>query len=635
MLKKRLLIVMCLFVSLFLFNITNISAKEFEITNSYEFNENVDYGHFYGIAKNDATTFVVVGSNQQNDYNNKIAYGVIAKYNVNGEKIWENINTTVDRFRGVAKTTDNNFVAVGQKYISENSRVAYIVKYNTDGTIMWSKTYGAENFNAEFYKVVATSDNGAIAIGFYTIAKFDENGNVVWEWTDQDKLEGMVDIKPTSNGYVVITNHSFEYAYEESKLIGRIYVIDDAGTIKQTIDYKPDDIEDTDNINLRDVVVDTDNNLYILYDDTSEYVKLIKYTITNNEYTFVSKTNLEITNKEEYLYAGDILITDNNQLLIAINMNEMNHKTSETYEYKTKLLTYSMEGVKESEQVLTGSKTIGLDIYEIMPVSTNNYMAIGTDMLTTYLDSRSTLYTLEYKYDISKDTITGGTVSTDVTSAFSGTTVTLTATPNTGKVLDTISVYKKGDSNTKVTVTNNTFTMPDYDVVINATFKDGIIYTNNFINSDTGIEAVFEDEYDDRYKLVVDNITTTNKNIIKLYDIKLVDENGEEVHISNTKITIKIPIGDILDNYENIKVKYINGDNEEEQSYSIEDGYLIFTTTHLSNYAIEGTLKGSIKNPKTYDSIIDFFVTGSISFTIILLSFVYLKHRKTYQKHIS
>src|SRR5574344_19665 len=87
MLKKRLLLVMCLFVSLFLFNITNISAKEFEITNSYEFNENVDYGDFYGMVKNDATTFVVVGSNQQSDYNNKIAYGVIAKYNVNGEKI--------------------------------------------------------------------------------------------------------------------------------------------------------------------------------------------------------------------------------------------------------------------------------------------------------------------------------------------------------------------------------------------------------------------------------------------------------------------------------------------------------------------------------------------------------------------
>ena len=50
-------------------------------------------------------------------------------------------------------------------------------------------------------------------------------------------------------------------------------------------------------------------------------------------------------------------------------------------------------------------------------------------------------------------------------------TVTITPTASSGYELDTISVYKTGDSNTAVTVTNGSFTMPAYGVTVNVTFK--------------------------------------------------------------------------------------------------------------------------------------------------------------------
>ncbi|MEA4893281.1 MAG: S-layer homology domain-containing protein [Peptococcaceae bacterium] len=50
-------------------------------------------------------------------------------------------------------------------------------------------------------------------------------------------------------------------------------------------------------------------------------------------------------------------------------------------------------------------------------------------------------------------------------------TVTITPTASSGYELDTISVCKTGDSGTTVTVTNGSFTMPDYAVTVNVTFK--------------------------------------------------------------------------------------------------------------------------------------------------------------------
>ena len=57
-------------------------------------------------------------------------------------------------------------------------------------------------------------------------------------------------------------------------------------------------------------------------------------------------------------------------------------------------------------------------------------------------------------------------------SAMEGSTVSITAIPNPGYMVDTYSVYKTGSPNTTVTVSSNgTFTMPSYAVTVSASFK--------------------------------------------------------------------------------------------------------------------------------------------------------------------
>jgi hypothetical protein len=70
------------------------------------------------------------------------------------------------------------------------------------------------------------------------------------------------------------------------------------------------------------------------------------------------------------------------------------------------------------------------------------------------------------------DNIVNGTVTANPTEAVAGTTITLTATPNEGYVLDAFTVMA-GEN--PIEVTGNTFEMPDQDVTVSATFKEFVL----------------------------------------------------------------------------------------------------------------------------------------------------------------
>jgi len=63
-----------------------------------------------------------------------------------------------------------------------------------------------------------------------------------------------------------------------------------------------------------------------------------------------------------------------------------------------------------------------------------------------------------------------GTISAEPTCALAGTTINLTANPETGYLLNNWVVYKTGDVNTTVNVNGNSFTMPAYDVTVAGLF---------------------------------------------------------------------------------------------------------------------------------------------------------------------
>lgn len=86
----------------------------------------------------------------------------------------------------------------------------------------------------------------------------------------------------------------------------------------------------------------------------------------------------------------------------------------------------------------------------------------------------ATSYTL-----IVDNSIEGGTVSItgSITSAIEGTEITLSYTPAAGHAFSAWNVYKTGDPETTVTVTDNKFNMPAYNVTVSATFVEATTYS--------------------------------------------------------------------------------------------------------------------------------------------------------------
>lgn len=88
----------------------------------------------------------------------------------------------------------------------------------------------------------------------------------------------------------------------------------------------------------------------------------------------------------------------------------------------------------------------------------------------------------------------GVSATVDRATATAGETVTVTATPETGKVLDTVTVVgENGSTPIETTVSGNTatFTMPDQDVTVtNVTFRTANTYTVKFSSSDNTFGTV-------------------------------------------------------------------------------------------------------------------------------------------------
>lgn len=93
-----------------------------------------------------------------------------------------------------------------------------------------------------------------------------------------------------------------------------------------------------------------------------------------------------------------------------------------------------------------------------------------------YSDEISVTPTAAQQYTVTiADGITGGTVGANTTTATAGTEISLSKEPAAGYGFTSWNVYKTGDQNTTVTVTNDKFNMPTYDVTVSATFTAYVV----------------------------------------------------------------------------------------------------------------------------------------------------------------
>ena len=148
------------------------------------------------------------------------------------------------------------------------------------------------------------------------------------------------------------------------------------------------------------------------------------------------------------------------------------------------------------------------------------------------------------------------------------------------------------------------------------------------INSKGTVKAsiIFDKEVDKDYvldtKKVEVNKNLSDNNVKYIVDINVL-ENGQVVKISDTKMKIKIALPEELKGYKKYEVVYIlNNEIKETIPAIIEDGYIVFETSHLSQYGVVASEKisnTSVVNPKTNDNIIIYFMISIISLTLLIV----------------
>ena len=132
---------------------------------------------------------------------------------------------------------------------------------------------------------------------------------------------------------------------------------------------------------------------------------------------------------------------------------------------------------------------------------------------------------------------------------------------------------------------------------------------------ETKAKIEFAKEVSKDYKLDIKPVEVkkdlTSKNVKYVVDINVL-ENGQVVKISDTKMKIRITLPEDLKGFNKYEVVYISNDEIKEIiPATVEDGYIVFETSHLSQYGIVATnveekteqTKNETHNPKTGDNI--------------------------------
>jgi hypothetical protein len=161
----------------------------------------------------------------------------LIKTNSVGDTLWSRTYGGSERDVGlsVQQTTDGGYIVAGFTYsfgVGDYNDI-YLIKTDSNGDTLWTRTYGGSSYDQGF-SVQQTSDGGYI-IGGETysfgaglndvyLIKTDSNGDTLWTRTyGTDSYEYGRSVQQTTDGGYIVTGWTYNYPYDDLYLIKTDY----------------------------------------------------------------------------------------------------------------------------------------------------------------------------------------------------------------------------------------------------------------------------------------------------------------------------------------------------------------------------------------------------------------------------
>jgi hypothetical protein len=170
--------------------------------------------------------YILAGRTMANSGNHNDVY--LIKTDAYGDTVWTRSygDTTYEAGYSVRQTADSGFVVVGYFLLDSGSKDVYVLRTNSNGDTLWTRTYGGpeydrgysgqETFDDGFIITGSTSSYGAGGRDVYVV-RTDALGETLWTRTygGPDDDFGCAMQQTADNGYI-IAGHTFSYGAGEA-----------------------------------------------------------------------------------------------------------------------------------------------------------------------------------------------------------------------------------------------------------------------------------------------------------------------------------------------------------------------------------------------------------------------------------